>query len=323
MILLVLILAVIIPVSFIIWLTSVIFSSYLDLKPLAPWRAMMAVVAPILISSWGLKKGSLDRTGVAAGLVVGFILTISNLCFFSSLLIFFVAASKATKFKSDKKRILEDHFREGGQRNWIQVLCNGGVAAEFALIYMVDVGCTEKVINFSHDYNASWLSMAVLGSLACSCGDTFASEIGTVFGTLSSARLITTFKKVPKGTNGGVSVAGTVCSLIGGLLVGVAFYLSLVFLTNVSHLNNSPVQWPIVPLAGLFGILGSSIDSLLGATLQYSGYDRKKKCVVERPGLDVEYISGTAILDNHSVNLVAALITAFLAPQIAFFTWRI
>ncbi|KAK3587910.1 hypothetical protein CHS0354_014424 [Potamilus streckersoni] len=271
MILLVLILAVVIPLSLIIWLTSVIFSPYVDLKPLSPWRALLAAVAPTLISSWGLKKGSLDRTGAAAGLVVGFILTISNLCFFSSLLMFFVAASKATKFRSKKKRMLEEDFKEGGQRNWIQVLCNGGVAAEFALIYMIDVGCTEKLVNFSHDYNASWLSMAVLGSLACSCGDTFASEMGTVFGRLSSSRLITTFKKVPKGTNGGVSIVGTVSSLIGGLLVGMAYYLPLVCLTNVSHLENSPVQWPIVPLAGLYGILGSTVDSLLGATLQYSG----------------------------------------------------
>ena len=51
----------------------------------------------------------------------------------------------------------------GGQRNWIQVICNGGVAAEFAVLYLIDVGTKETLVNFPLSYNASWLCMAVLG----------------------------------------------------------------------------------------------------------------------------------------------------------------
>ena len=85
-------------------------------------------------------------------------------------------------------------------RNWVQVLCNGGIAAEMALLYLIDVGCSEKLIDFSTHYTASWFSVAVLGALCCSCGDTFSSEIGSVIGKSREAILITNFKYVPKGS---------------------------------------------------------------------------------------------------------------------------
>ena len=86
----------------------------------------------------------------------------------------------------------------GGQRNWIQVLCNGGVAAEFALLYMFEGGARESVIDLQRRYNASWYCIATLGALCCACGDTFSSEIGSVVGN-TEPWLITNFQKVPKG----------------------------------------------------------------------------------------------------------------------------
>ena len=47
------------------------------------------------------------------GLMVGFFLTLSSLCFFAALLAFFVCGSKATKYKSHLKHKLEDDFKEG------------------------------------------------------------------------------------------------------------------------------------------------------------------------------------------------------------------
>lgn len=282
----------------------------------------MAAIIPVLVTKWGLKKRSLDKSGAITGLVIGFILTISSLCFCACLLTFFVLASKATKYKSSIKKKFEEDFKEGGQRNWIQVLCNGGIAAQFAVLYMLDSGCTEKVVDFQMWYNSSLFSMAVMGALACSCGDTFASEIGTVFSVNTTPRLITSLRKVPKGTNGGITMIGTLSSGMGGALVGVAYYLTLLLCTSDFQLHKSPAQWLIIPTGALAGLLGSTIDSYLGALFQFSGFDREKKCIVEHPGPNIEFISGTELLDNHSVNLLSALLTGLLTPKIAFYLWQ-
>ncbi|XP_061180343.1 transmembrane protein 19-like [Saccostrea echinata] len=317
-------LGIVTPVSLICWLITIVYSYvYNDTVPVSPWRWMIAILAPVVIATWGLKKKSLDRTGVIAGLVVGFILTISNFCFFTSLLTFFVMGSKVTKFKAEQKRKMEHNYKEGGQRNWVQVLCNGGMAAVFALQYMFHVGCKEVIIDFSHHYSSSWLAMSVLGSLACCCGDTFSSELGAVFSRNTEPRLITTLAKVPRGTNGGVTVLGMAFSLVGGGLVGLGFYLTQIFLLRESFINNGPPQWPIVLVGTLMGFIGSSIDSFLGATFQYSGFDQKRKCVVEHSGQNVEYISGMELLDNHSVNLLTSLISALVTPKVAFEIWRL
>lgn len=297
--------------------------SYLDTVPVSPVRWMIAIVAPVVIATWGLKRKSLDRSGAVAGLVVGFILTISNLCFFSSLLTFFVMGSKVTKFKAEQKKKMEHNYKEGGQRNWVQVLCNGGMAAMFGLQYMFHVGCREVVIDFSHHYSPSWLAVSVLGSLACCCGDTFSSELGAVFSKNTEPRLITTLRKVPRGTNGGITLIGTLFSMVGGGLVGLAYYITQIFLLRESFLDRGPPQWPLLMVGLLMGIIGSTVDSLLGATFQYSGFDRKRKCVVEHSGSDVDYICGMELLDNHSVNLLSSLISALISPKIAFELWRL
>ena len=55
--------------------------------------------------------------------------------------------------------------------------------------------------------------------------------------------------------------------------------------------------------------------------LNISGYKKTTGRVVSQPGPGVKDICGTDLLDNHSVNLVASLVTAFLAPRLAFTVW--
>lgn len=77
---------------------------------------------------------------------------------------------------------------------------------QLALLYLLDCGSSERPIDFLTQYRSSWLGIAVLSAFACCNGDTWASEIGSVMG--SSPFLITSRKRVPRGTNGGVTFIG-------------------------------------------------------------------------------------------------------------------
>jgi uncharacterized membrane protein len=73
------------------------------------------------------------------------------------------------------------------------------------------------------------------------------------------------------GTNGGVSILGLLFSLLGGTVVGLSYYLSVLYFVDSTVLAASPAQWPLVFAGSFAGLIGSLVDSILGATLQYSG----------------------------------------------------
>ena len=110
-------------------------------------RISSAIIIPLYIAISGLKKQSLDSSGALLGVVVAFVLTITRWCFLWALMAFFVTSSKATKYKQEiKKRIEGDAFKPGGQRNWIQVICNGGVALFMAVQYLHSIGLEEVIL---------------------------------------------------------------------------------------------------------------------------------------------------------------------------------
>ncbi|NWR91920.1 TMM19 protein, partial [Furnarius figulus] len=313
------ILNLLICISLAFWIVSMTASTYYGtLRPISPWRWLFSVLVPLIIATQGFKKKSLDHSGALGGLVVGFILTVANYSFFSSLFVFFVTSSKLTKWKKDIKKKIDSEYKEGGQRNWVQVFCNGGVPTELALLYMIENGPGEIPIDFSKEYTASWMCLSLLGALACSAGDTWASEIGSVM-SKSKPRLITTWEQVPVGTNGAITLVGLLSSLLGGMTVGIAYFITqLIFVTD---LEISAPQWPIIVFGAAAGLLGSIIDSYLGATMQYSGFDHNTGMVVNHQTKDSKHISGKPILDNNAVNLFSSVIIALVLPGMAWFFW--
>merc|ERR1712010_223433 len=247
--------------------------------------------------------------GSLLALIVGFTLSLAHYSFFLSL-------NKATKFKQEVKKTFESDFKEGGQRTWLQVLCNGAMATELALLYLLDVGSADLPVDFRNQYRASWLGMGVLGAVACCNGDTWASELGSVI-SKADPFLITTFQKVPKGTNGGVTLVGLTSSLLGGLVIGVAYYFGIFMAASRVDMAIAPCQLLVILVGGLGGLLGSLLDSLIGATLQFSGRDIKTGKIVEVAREGVVPISGKMVLDNHSVNLVSSILTALILPKVA------
>lgn len=62
---------------------------------------------------------------------------------------------------------------------------------------------------------------------------------------------------------------GLIASFLGGLVVGAAYFATQLLL--VSNLHAADPQWPLVVYGGVAGLLGSLLDSFLGAHMQYSG----------------------------------------------------
>ncbi|XP_037318472.2 transmembrane protein 19 [Pungitius pungitius] len=301
------------------WMISIAISSYYGtLQPVSPWRWLFSILVPLMLTARGMKRQSLSYSGALGALLVGFVLTMANYSFFSALLAFFITSTKLTRWGGAHKRKLDAEYKEGGQRNWIQVFCNGGVPTELALLYMIEVGPGEMAIDFSRQYTASWMCLSLLGALACSCGDTWASEVGPVL-SQSQPRLITTWKEVPAGTNGGVTTVGLVASFLGGLVVGGAYYATQLLLVNDLDLVNP--QWPIVVYGGAAGLVGSLLDSFLGAHMQYSGYDASIGKVVSYQSATTRRICGKPILDNNAVNLFSSVLVALVLPGLAWGMW--
>ncbi|MGH0136442.1 UNVERIFIED_CONTAM: hypothetical protein FKN15_049911 [Acipenser sinensis] len=243
-------------ISLSFWIVSLTASTYYGtLHPVSPWRWLFSILVPLILTSRSLRRKSLDRSGALGALVVGFILTMANMSFFASLLAFFLTSSRLTKWKGEVKKRIDADYKEGGQRNWVQVFCNGGVPTELALLYMIETGPGEIPVDFGKQYSATWMCLSLLGALACSAGDTWASEIAPVLSP-SSPRLITTWREVPVGTNGGVTPVGLLASLLGGMVVGLAYFVSQ--LLFVKDLNLAAPQWPIVVYGAMAGLLGCS-----------------------------------------------------------------
>lgn len=71
---------------------------------------------------------------------------------------------------------------------------------------------------------------------------------------------------------------GLWASFLGGVAVGVSYFISQILFVNDLHL--AAPQWPIILYGGVAGLLGSLLDSLLGASMQYSGEPDTNTCGV-------------------------------------------
>jgi uncharacterized protein (TIGR00297 family) len=160
------------------------------------------------------------------------------------LLAVFLLTFGATRAGRTKKEQLGTAEGKRG-RNAAQVAANLGIAA--LAVTLASILIPEQNIG----------AILAVAALAEAAADTVSSEIGQVFG--GQPRMLTTFRRVEIGTDGGVTLAGTA----GG--VAAAAIVAAIGAWSVGS------GWLMVAVCTIGGVAGLLFDSVLGATFERKG----------------------------------------------------
>lgn len=133
--------------------------------------------------------------------------------------------------------------------------------------------------------------IGIIANYAAVAADTFSSELGIL--SKGEPRLITSWnlRKVPRGTNGGVSFVGLVAGLFGSMIIVTATVLLLPMCSEATEgAPGGGRPWLTnerrVFMGGMviWGLLGSVLDSILGGLFQQSVKDVRSGKIVEGEG---------------------------------------
>jgi len=232
---------VLLSVGLVLWL----FTELVETVPPVELVAALAVTVILGGISYGL--GTASVSGMLTGVLLGVLtIVLGGFGWFAVLIAFFAIGGLASKFRYDDKEQRGVAEGNDGARGSGNVLANAAVAL-------------GAVFGFAVVEPTSLLSMAFLfvfcGSLATALGDTLSSEIGGLF---DNPRLITTFERVEPGTDGAVTWQGELAGVAGAILTGL---LSVAVLPLGT-------MWLAAAIIASGGLVGMTVDSLLGATLE-------------------------------------------------------
>ncbi len=199
----------------------------------------MAPIVTALFATLAYALGMVSLGGALGGFLVG---TLIYACLgpqgFAILALFVLGGSLLTRLGYGRKRHAGTAEAEGGRRGVKNALANCSVAVLCALL---------AALTSSHAFTAAFVA-----SLGAAFADTAESEVGQLYGR--APRLITTLRTVPPGTDGAVSLPGTLAGLLAAALTAA--------LSSALGLIGGPGTMLLVTLAA---VLGTVADSLVGA----------------------------------------------------------
>lgn len=217
------------------------------------WPATVAwLIVNAALALAGYFARSVNFSGALGGWVLGAVLILgAGWPMYVALLAFFVIGTATTKLGYARKAKLGLAQEGGGRRGFSHAFSNVGVAAICAIAVSRLARIEESPLE--------WMAIAYLmgiASLATAAADTTASEIGQLIGR--RAFLPLTLRRVPVGTEGAVSIEGTLAGIVGGLLVATAGVLALHY--GLLRTNLSAI---LFVTAAAF--LGSWLESIAGS----------------------------------------------------------
>ncbi len=226
---------------------------------------LMTLGLSMIASAWGARgvsrlgaifiiTAAFSLLGYAVrGVTRGGALAVAAVCFalfasagpggFIALLTVFGLTWVATRVGLARKQRMGTAEGSEGRRA-SQVMANLGVSGLCAVLY----GCWG---------DPRWL-IPMTAALSEAAADTVSSECGQALRT--QARLITTLERVPAGTNGGITVAGSLCGAVAAFVVGLVCAIA------------GLLSWKGMLVASVAGTFGMFADSFLGALLERRGW---------------------------------------------------
>jgi len=194
----------------------------------------------ILLGFLAYKTKIVDMYGFLSGAVISFaVLVFVGQYYFTVFFAFVIFGGIVSAYEYRKKKKNKVAEKESG-RSISNVLGNGAPPLIFAALY----GLTSDPI----------MLCGFVCAISAIAADTAASEIGVL--SKKDPFLITTFKRVKKGTDGGVSMLGLSASIFG------AFLMSAI----AAVLQDLGLR--IFLISVVSGFIGGLVDSFFGATLE-------------------------------------------------------
>ena len=203
------------------------------------WLTGVAITVPVTLMAYFAR--AVDRSGAVAGVLLAIVLYVyaawPGLVMLGGLM---VLGTGVTRLGHARKEALGLAEGGGGRRGFGSVGANTGAGVAFAFLAVATP-------------HSEAFSIAMVAAFATSLFDTTATEFGQAFGRRHI--LVTTWRAVPEGTTGGVSVAGTVAGVLAATaLTGVGWAMGLIAGAAV-----------LAVILGAF--CGSTLESYLGAMM--------------------------------------------------------
>jgi uncharacterized protein (TIGR00297 family) len=215
-----------------------------DLGP----RLFLGLVVNGVIAFAARAASTLDTAGAVSAVIIGTAITAGlGAAGLLLMIAFFVLGSAATRLGHARKVARGIAQEKGGARGWRNAWANGGVPAVLALMAAMAPSELRAVC-----------TLAYAAAVATAAADTCSSEVGKAYGERTI--VVTTRQPVPPGTEGGVSLAGTLAGAAAAVLVGAMGPVGRLY------------AWTLVPIVALAGVLGSLAESVLGALAERRGW---------------------------------------------------
>jgi uncharacterized protein (TIGR00297 family) len=226
-----------------------------SINALNPWLVGVGLNSILLIVAWLVPKKLLTPAGFFHAWLLG-VLIWGTLGWqgYVVVMFYFLVGSLITRVGMAIKEAEGIAEKRSGARGPENVWGSALTAALCALgVWMTNLGILPTLQTLHPTSNALFL-LGYVASFSTKLSDTCASEVGKAYG--KSTFLITTLQPVPRGTEGAVSLEGTLAGAVASLALALLGW-------GVGLIDLLGVFWCV-----LAAFIATNLESVIGATLQ-------------------------------------------------------